>query len=291
MLKSPAKLNLGLRIVGRRPDGYHLLESLFWPINFFDEISLGQSDQLCVRYDWAEDAPFKQVTLFQDQETLVGQLLHNQKVFDEIKTQILIKKRIPIGSGLGGISSNAGTLLNHFEPLLKKSDKSIESLALELGADVSFFLDPRPSWVTGIGEIINPLRLSPTIGSELFFILLLFPFCSSTPHLFSKYKDSGLPFSPSFDFDTNTVWDLAQLTHFLSKIKNDLEPIAEKEYPILKTGLEALRATNPIYFGLSGTGSTCFAVFANHEKRLKAAKEILSNCRQLSCKTVFAETF
>jgi len=291
MLKSPAKINLGLRVVGRRADGYHLLESLFWPINFQDDIYLEKSALPCVNYQWAEDAPMKGVTLFQEKETLAGKVVYGKSLEDAAPTRVLIKKRIPIGSGLGGVSSNVGTLLKHFRSFLKQNDQSIESQALELGADIPFFLDPRPCWVTGIGEYREPLNLAPEIKTQLFFLLLLFPFASSTPNLFARFREGGSSLSSSIPMDTESLWTLDRLTQFLSKMRNDLEPLAEQEYPDIKIALEVLRPLDPLYCGLSGTGSTCFAIFSSAEKRSKAAKEILPTCRQLSCKTVFAETF
>ena len=277
--------------MGRRPDGYHLLESLFWPINFCDEIYLEEDEKPHVQYAWSEDAPLKEISLYQGRETLLGGMLYGQKPFNEFAVQATIKKRIPIGSGLGGISSNVGTVLKFYKELLTKKGIPINTLALELGADVPFFLDPRPSWITGIGENQIPLKISSDLPGQFFFLLVLFPFSSSTPQLFSKYKEAQVPFSPHTSFDIEGTWNQKNLIEFLGTTRNDLEPIAEQEYPVLKHALDCLRSTEPIYCGLSGTGSTCFALFSTSERRSKAAKEFMTNYRYTECKTVFAETF
>lgn len=289
---SPAKLNLGLRIVGRRPDGYHLLESLFWPINFGDDLTLNSLEPTSVFCDWAEDAPFRNTPLFQNDKNLVGKLLLGDLGSKLIKPlTVRVQKRIPIGGGLGGISSNVGTVLRYLVQNKELDEKESEKLAQRLGADVSFFLDPVPSWVTGIGETRQKLKLQPGVKEGLFFLLVLFPFATSTPELFQKYRDSKLDFSASISLDLSRSWDFTDLSGYLETTKNDLEPLVSSHSPLVSKVLETLTLTKPLYSGLSGTGSTCFAVYRKIEERANATKEFRRLCRDLPCRSVLAETY
>ena len=292
MIQSPAKLNLGLRIVGRREDGYHFLESLFWPINFCDSLTFFPSSQPKVECFWAKDAPFGEIQLFQNRENLVGKifsLLPRQT--NQADWNIHISKRIPLGGGLGGCSSNCGTALSFLVANQLMQKEEAENLAVQLGADVPFFLRPQPTWVTGIGENRCELTVEPQLKERLFFLVALFPFASSTPDVFERFRHSKAPFSPSTRFDTARPLTFDSLSSYLKSAKNDLEAVVKPlSEPIAKT-LDILGLTDCLYSGLSGTGSTCFAVYSSLEKRLKASKEIEQNCRRYSCKTLFAETF
>jgi len=292
MLLAPAKLNLGLRIVGRRQDGYHLLESLFWPINFADELTIEPSSQSSVSCIWAEDAPFKNISLNQNQENLAGKLLLGGFHWNPSRSfSVEIKKRIPIGGGLGGVSSNVGTLLRYLYETNEITKEQSELLARQCGADVSFFLNPTPSWVTGIGETRQPLSFLPGTREKLFFLLVLFPFGSSTPFLFEKFRENNNPFSPPTQIDIQSPWTFASLSRYLESTKNDLESLAASFSPEITRVLESLRLTNSLYSGLSGTGSTCFAVYPSQEKREEAAKVLQKFCRDLPCRSVFAESY
>ena len=112
MLKSPAKVNLGLQIVGRRSDGYHLLESLFWPLNFCDDIEIEPAPSNSVELLWTSDAPVPFPSLLQNEGNLVGKLMLGHFGWKPKNPwRIVIRKRIPLGGGLGGLSSNVGTVL------------------------------------------------------------------------------------------------------------------------------------------------------------------------------------
>lgn len=296
---SPAKLNLGLRLVERRPDGYHLLESLFWPIDFGDEIELSAhpaqrvNPYPFVHYEWAESAPFKNTQLFQNEETLVGQLLKGLKSHRGFHAApINIRKVIPIGAGLGGISSNVGTILKSLVMNQALSIQEAHQVAVDLGADIPFFLNPVPSWVSGVGDIINPVSLQKCASQTYFFIIFLFPFPISTPSIFQEFRSTfgklplqathhGFGMAKSFD----------ELCTFIRSSKNDLEFIATRRNPEMSELLSLLRKTDALYSGLSGTGPTCFAVFDDIEKRNKTAQDLLKKIRNLSCKSVFARTF
>ncbi|MGH7864691.1 MAG: 4-(cytidine 5'-diphospho)-2-C-methyl-D-erythritol kinase [Candidatus Binataceae bacterium] len=154
---APAKINLFLRIVGRRSDGYHELDSLFVPIGVYDRIRLAlrpaNAAAVTVRCNRAD--------LGSATENLAGRAA--SAFMDEfgINAEVMIdlEKNIPVGAGLGGGSSDAGAVLRMLASLERIADHArLARLALSLGADVPYFLDPRPARVAGIGERIAPLR-------------------------------------------------------------------------------------------------------------------------------------
>ncbi|NBT59645.1 hypothetical protein EBT16_12760, partial [bacterium] len=195
------------------------------------------------------------------------------------------------GSGLGGVSSNAGTVLKYLTETKQLTLHESEMFAKQLGADVPFFLNPVPSWVTGIGEIRTPICFRPEIKSQLCFLLVLFPFPTSTPSLFQKYRDLSLPFSPPLKLDLTETWNFGSMVQFLKSTQNDLESLVASHSDPIHKALKSLRSSSPLYAGLSGTGSTCFAVFSSEKERADAAKELQAFCRDLNCRCVFAETY
>lgn len=292
MVFSPAKLNLGLRIVGRRPDGYHLLQSLFWPLTFADTVQLESAQQVQVQYLWAPDAPIPHPVLLQNRETLLGRVLEtlvSEKKIPPLK--VSIQKRIPIGGGLGGVSSNCGTVLQYCVTQKWLSSAEAHEVAGRFGADIPFFISAIPSWVTGIGEKISPLALQFQLEQKLFFLLLLFPFQIPTPLIFKKYRDAQSAFSSESTWDPSRNQDWNSFLNYLETCQNDLEALVVKERGEIQKALNSLRLTDCITSQISGTGATCYGIYASEEKRLKAAQEIETICRDLNCRKLFTETF
>lgn len=288
--KAPAKLNLGLRITGRRPDGYHELSSLFWPLDIYDDISLtkihesdsGEAVQLNAQ--WADNAPIPS-DLPRGNENLVTRAV----CYSGIGAQIQLSKRIPIGGGLGGGSSNAGSTLkalvgSGWVPALRAYN-----LAVELGADVPFFLNPRVSWISGIGERQRVVPLAPELFDTLSFVLVLIPTPCSTGEVFKKYKEQNARFS-----QPDSVPDFLgeeSLSRYLRNAANDLTPYAEQLCPDIGTVIDALWQTPALYADMSGSGSTCFAVYPSRAIAIEAAQVIDEKCRSIRCKSLVARTF
>jgi 4-diphosphocytidyl-2-C-methyl-D-erythritol kinase len=289
-IRAPAKLNLHLRIVGRRGDGYHLLESLFWPINFCDEIFLKKSDEDNLTTEWHEEAPLKISPLPASRENLVWKALDFLSDERRDRFQILLKKKIPIGSGLGGGSSDAGTLLGFLRTKYPFFDFTNIEIANRLGADVPFFLNPKPAWVTGIGEECESLNIDDTLQSKLHFFLLLIPQPIDTKFIFYAFRKENPTISRTAQEKPLTLGD-GFLRRFLASSGNDLEPIVCRQYGLVREALRQLRSTSNLYAGLSGSGSTCFGVFENEAQREKAAKALQEFCRVNNCRGVRAEGF
>lgn len=284
MLLSPAKLNLGLRIVGRRADGYHLLESLFWPIDLCDKLSLNPSVTPKTTATWDDTVPpeFRSELPPSSENLITRALAAAGRSFE-----VILRKRVPIGGGLGGGSSNAGTILAYLREREGLSERAACDLALSLGADVPYFLNPSPAWVTGIGENIAPLRYE---GRPLYFLLMLLPNPTPTPQVFAELRKRP-DFSKSLSLDVSGVWTDEKLETYLAQCTNDLEVPAGIVNPLIPRALEAMRRLPCQLAALSGSGSTCFALFHDEASRQETDKALRHFCRQYQCRTLSVGTF
>lgn len=286
---SPAKVNLGLSITGRRTDGYHLLESLFWPVNFGDtiEITLGSGRTLT---EWSSEAPFSTANLPEESQNVVTKILKSLSS-QPIPLDFHIRKSIPIGGGMGGGSSNAGTILAFLIKNKIISLPNAETWSSQFGADIPFFLHQKPSWVTGIGEKISPLICEESIFKSLYFLLVFLPIGCETKLIFDSYKKSKMSFTPTQNPFPEKIVTLELLKRFLSATQNDFEPLVRHLYPSIGTTLDKLRSQNCFYAGLSGSGSTCFAIFDCVEKGKKTSQDLQTFFRINNCKSILTETF
>lgn len=272
-MRAPAKLNLGLEIVGRRVDGYHELQSLFWPIDFVDPIELEQTPgRIEVKSWWGPEAPRPHPTPPQGKKNLVHSVLESSGG----GWSAGIEKNIPIGAGLGGGSADAGTVLAH---LMKWGADGRD--AEKLGADIPFFLDPRPTWVKGIGELRQPLAQG---NWSFFFLLIIPPKPLSTRKVFQTYQALGGPFSTR-----RSSWE--PMEEYLLSATNDLTPAAIQLYPLVGEILTELKRTSPLFASLTGTGSTCFAIFRSAEDREKSIKVLQPFLRKNFCRSLLASSY
>jgi 4-diphosphocytidyl-2-C-methyl-D-erythritol kinase len=154
---APAKLNLFLHITGRRPDGYHLLQSVFMLIDWYDTLHFE------VRSDGQISREDLNVALPQDDLITRAARLLKETSGTSQGAHIAIEKSIPAQAGMGGGSSDAATCLLALNKLwgLGLSVKQLAELGLKLGADVPFFLHGKNAWVEGVGEVMKPISLPP----------------------------------------------------------------------------------------------------------------------------------
>jgi len=244
VLRSPAKLNLFLHIVGRRSDGYHLLQSVFQLIDWYDTITLKIIPENTIRRINAiagvppdKDLVVRAATLLKDFCKFEGGV------------EIDLKKEIPIGAGLGGGSSDAATTLIGLNALwnLQLDKKTLANLGLQLGADVPFFIYGQNAFVEGIGEKIQGIEL------EKRDFLVIFP-------------KQGIATASIFQ-DPELTRDHAQITidGFLaspwSDLSNDCQAVAMRICPEVKQALDWISQAAPgSEPRMSGSGSSVFAV-------------------------------
>lgn len=292
-LKSPAKLNLGLRIVGRRSDGLHLIESLFWAVNLCDTVECQESIRDEVTMRLTEGDNLANVPLVSSSENIVSRALCEvRKKFSIPFFRVTIHKKIPMGGGLGGGSSNAATILKFIGNTFGVDVKSLELLALKLGADVPFFFDPNPNWVSGIGEVRTPLQTVWEELSPLTFVLVFPCFTSSTAETFGDYRRQKKGFSPSLlPNPLGEGISLNSLSHYLGSARNDLLPIVKSKHPFIEHILTALRANDSLFSSMSGSGSTLFGVYRSPDSAREAAKVLSPICRQNTCRLASVTTY
>ena len=239
-LPAPAKLNLFLHVVGRRPDGYHLLQSVFTLIDWCDTLHIERrTDGRISREDLGPTLPADDLC------TRAARLLQAASGTPH-GAHIAIDKRVPWGAGLGGGSSDAATTLialNRLWDLHWPRTRLLE-LGLQLGADVPFFIGGHNAWVEGIGEQLTPIALPPAS-----YVVLKPPVAVPTAAIFS---------SPLLTRDTPRTTIAVFLGQPKSFGKNDLQASAEAFSSQIVDGLEILKQN----FGLgrvSGSGSAVFA--------------------------------
>ena len=263
-----AKINLFLRVTGRRADGYHQLDSVFLPISLADEIRLEvrKSEETSITLNC--DA----VALRSSQSNLATRAARAfMSEFDlAAQIQIDLKKKIPIAAGLGGGSSDAGAVLRMLATAAEIDDPddlgTIRRIALSLGADVPFFLDPRPSRVTGIGELIVPMPKVPRIP----IVIAAPPFEVPTAAIFRALKPehwSGP--APDADIDAIVRGEISPAITV-----NDLAATAIAQFPEIRRLKALLEESGARAAQMSGSGGAVFGVFDSLEDAEHAAEKL-----------------
>jgi 4-diphosphocytidyl-2-C-methyl-D-erythritol kinase len=244
---APAKLNLFLHVVGRRRDGYHLLQSVFTLIDRHDRL----------RFRVRDDAGIERVNdvrgVAADEDLAVRAALLLQEASGIAQgVDIEIDKRIPLGGGLGGGSSDAATVLLALNRLWKTGfdREALAEIGGSLGADVPFFIFGRPAWAEGIGDRLRDIDVAPS-----WYVVL----------------------TPSAQVPTQAVYSAPELTRNTEPLKmedfsaqpqdprfhNDLEPVVIARFPVVREHLEWLRQHGNAR--MTGSGSCVFAAFDSRE--------------------------
>lgn len=259
-LHAPAKLNLGLRVVGRRADGYHLLDTVFHAIDLHDTLWLEDSDELALEV--LADGGGSPVPV--DGQNLVlaaARAFHAAAGFPP-RGRFRLHKQVPAGGGLGGGSSDAAAALlllqhRHQGPL---SASLLAETALRLGADVPFFLRVGTQRGTGVGEVLQPVVPAPVA----WFVLLVPPFGTSTAAVFKNLRPeltlgAATATNPRGKLGSdNELWAPSELC---TRWHNDLESSAEQLYPDLAHLRAAVVEAGYPAVTMSGSGSTLFVAF------------------------------
>ena len=257
---APAKINLALKILRKRADGYHDIKSILQKVSLYDTLSLKLS-------------PLQGITVTADDPSIptdsrnlayraADLLLKQQKITPGIS--IHIKKRIPAGAGLGGGSSNAAATLTGLNKLLRCNLPETELLRLgvEIGADVPFFIYAKPSALAeGIGEQLSPVKIQVPL-----WLVIVFPcFSISTKWAYENYRvltneGKNIRIPRSFE----------QLNSVLHILSNDLENVVTKQYPEIQEIKHTLIQAGACGSLMSGSGSSVFGIFPDEQQAQKA---------------------
>ena len=262
-LNSPAKINIGLNIIKKRPDGYHNLETIFYPLLLSDILSFEKSNSTKLDTNSLEINDLNSNLII---DTI--KLIENELKRD-LHVNVYLIKNIPIGAGLGGGSSNAATTLKAINQLydLNLSYESLSSFALQLGSDVPYFLSPVPSYAYSRGESLIKIQLS--LGYP---ILLVNPGI----HISTKWAfDKIIPEKSKSSLKTFLEKSKIDLETMREYVTNDFEEIVFKKHPEVRSIKDKLYEYGAEFALMTGTGSTVFGIFRNLQKARKA-EEIFS---------------
>lgn len=264
-LATPAKVNLFLEVLARRPDRYHDLATLMVAVTLFDEL------------DFSHDAS-GEVTLTCDRadlscgpENLVQRAALALRLATGCRAgaTIHLTKRIPMAAGLAGGSSDAAAALRGLNRLwdLKLPDADLMKIGAGIGSDVAFFFATPAAWCTGRGEVVTPLPL----GRELHLVLLCPGFGLSTAQVFGRLRVPDQPDDASRLRAAFVAGDLEQLGRLLH---NRLQEPAEELRPELASLRLALAQTSPLGCLMSGSGSALFALCRDREDAIRVARQL-----------------
>jgi 4-diphosphocytidyl-2-C-methyl-D-erythritol kinase len=268
---APAKINLYLRITGRRADGYHLLDSVMVPVSLCDELEITteshtesmREPRILVTCDDPAlptddtNLAYKAAALFCREAGVVAEI------------SIALRKRIPFGAGLGGGSSDAAAVLKSLNLMFAQrfSERQLCALAVRLGADVPFFIPCQPARVEGIGEILTAVAPLP----PRWFVIVVPPFGVATPWAYRQFDelppDAG-PVSADLQHLANGQWPP------LSCLINDLERAVVPTHPTIQEIKERLVQAGADGALMSGSGSSVFGIFSREEQAEQAVRAL-----------------
>jgi 4-diphosphocytidyl-2-C-methyl-D-erythritol kinase len=246
-----AKINIGLNILRKRKDGYHDIETLFYPIGMKDALEYVENGGNQVNFvnsglklgiDPEQNIVLKVYRMLQEEYILPGLDIHLHKV-------------IPSGAGLGGGSSDAAFFLKalneYFE--LNVTKENLKSISLRLGADCSFFLDNRPAYATGTGEKLEAVEFTL---KGYFLVVVKPPFGVDTKSAYSGVVPN------EYDLQFKKIIN-GPVHEWKGRIKNDFETTLFVKFPELALLKRRLLDLGAVYASMSGSGSSVYAIFEN----------------------------
>jgi 4-diphosphocytidyl-2-C-methyl-D-erythritol kinase len=267
---APAKVNLALQVLGRRPDGYHDIDTLFQAVDLCDEVEVEVGgDRVVVEVEGVDLGPQEKNLAYR-----AAQRFLRQAAVDS-GARITLTKRIPLGAGLGGGSSDAAAVLRCLASLIEGVDAySLHVIAGELGSDVPFFLGESPlARGRGRGEVLEPLPALPAAD----LVLVSPPVHVSTAEAYAELsatRAEGVQVARLPPSLALRRWpDLERVA------RNDFEPVIGAVYQEVPQALAALQAAGASVALMTGSGSTCFGLFADAPTARAAAEEIARGLR------------
>jgi 4-diphosphocytidyl-2-C-methyl-D-erythritol kinase len=243
-----AKINIGLNVTEKRPDGFHNIETIFYPIRLSDILEINTSDTI----------KFANTGLVVEPKNFESNLCYKayqllQHDFDLAPVNIHLHKITPFGAGLGGGSSDASFSLKALNTLFKLdlSNQELIRYAGKIGSDCPFFIVNKPVYAEGKGEILNEIDLN----LKGYYLVIIHPEVHvNTAHAYSRIK----PAKPEF-----SIKELIKqpLNEWKQLIKNDFEKSVFQEHPELKDIKEKLYDLGALYASMSGSGSAIYGIF------------------------------
>lgn len=277
-IKSPAKVNIFLRILDRRKDSYHNIQSIIQMIDLYDILTFEKRGSGITLGSNSKDIPL-------DSDNIIfraAELLKEKNMIKE-GVSIYIEKNIPVSAGLGGGSSNAAATLVSLNRLwgLGYSMNDLSLIGSRLGSDVPFFLGGPTAFVEGRGEIVHPIRSE----KNRWFVLVNPDIKVSTSWAYNRFdevknhKKSKKIWLTKREKD-NRILKLDELKLDLIEVsplmQNDLEAITVKQNRVIKEIKDELRAMNAKGVVMSGSGATVFGVFMSEEEAIRCSERLIN---------------
>lgn len=238
-----AKINIGLQLHAKRPDGYHELETIFYPIDWCDVLELLPTEEMLFTSSGIS---------IPGEGNLCLDAYHLLKSdFDISPVHIHLHKVIPIGAGLGGGSSDAAFTLKGLNDLfsLGLTSEQLKVYAIKLGADCPFFIENKPMLAKGIGELLSPIDLD--LSAYYIFV--------QNPGIHVSTKNAYAGVTPKAS--THSLTDLIGPAVEHWQLKNDFEASVFKQFPAIHELKQSLYDAGAAYAAMSGSGSSVFALF------------------------------
>jgi len=247
-----AKINLGLRITGKRNDGYHNIETLFYPVSFCDALEFVASPEpsekdlirvtgISLGINPEENIVMKTITKLRERYSFPVLKIH-------------LHKAIPHGAGLGGGSSDAACMIKalnrHFT--LSIGDQEMKSIALEIGSDCPFFIDGDPAYANGRGEILE--SINPMLSGC--YLLLLNPGVGINTGEAYQYCRPETPVT------SLRLLAKRDISEWKDLILNDFEEFAFKKHPVIRKIKDDLYSSGALFSSMSGSGSSVYGIFS-----------------------------
>ncbi len=242
-----AKINIGLNITARRPDRYHQIETVFYPLKINDVVELTDATTLsCVVAGSDFEGAMEDNICFKAFKLL-------SQDFNIPAQQITLLKNIPVGAGLGGGSSDGAHVIRLLNTKfhLGLSDEEMERYASRLGADCAFFIRNKPVYATEVGDKFEPIELDL---SAYFMVLVTPPIHVSTAEAYAGVVPNS---------KTEPLPELMklQVREWKDRVKNDFEDSVFRKYPAIQQIKQDLYAAGALYASLSGSGSSVYGIF------------------------------
>ena len=264
-IKAYAKINIGLNVIFKRQDGYHNIETIFYPIKLCDNLTIKQSD------NFAFTTNDKELTSRSDNLIIKAKKRLEEESGRKINVHIHLEKNIPIGGGLGGGSSDAAstlTGLNKFFDLNLSSERLFE-IALSIGSDVPFFLNPKPCFAESRGEKLTYLNL-----------VIHHPILIVNPNIQISTKwayEKIVPKKPELNLNKIIAEHDNDFRKLKEKVKNNFEGIVFSKYHQVKELKDQLYKSGALFSLMSGSGSTVFGIFKDSFTANEAKKSFENN--------------
>lgn len=265
------KINLGLHVINKREDGFHNLETIFYPVQWCDMLEIVRDNESAKgQVKFTSDGLIIEGNIENNLVVKAYNLLHQK--YDLVAVKVFLYKKIPMGAGLGGGSSNAAFALILLNELfsLRLTTFELEKYATQLGSDCAYFIKRGAQFAKGRGEILEPISLN----LKNYFLCLIKPDIHvSTIQAFSSVKKRGE--------SSASLKDLIQLpmNEWKNVIQNDFEESVFKNYPELADIKNKLYDMGAEYAAMSGSGSTLLGLF----KALPDLSEVKKNYTVFTC--------